>query len=67
MGDNYYYAALIIMTAILLPLLTRLIMQIDKHFLRLAQAQARIAISQRCDDVWWLAMEFLKASYGRSK
>lgn len=42
-------------------------MQIDKHFLRLAQEQARIAISQRCDDVWWLAMEFLKASYGRSE
>lgn len=42
-------------------------MQIDKHFLRLAQAQARIAISQRCDDVWWLAMEFLKASYRRSE
>ncbi|MEQ5184378.1 hypothetical protein ABN222_07580 [Providencia alcalifaciens] len=39
-------------------------MQIDKHFLRLAQAQARIAISQRCDDVWWLAMEFPKQVTG---
>ncbi|CAM7907498.1 Phage protein [Morganella morganii] len=40
-------------------------MTINQNVFRLAQAQARVAIRQKCDDIWWLAMELLRESYGR--
>ncbi|HFU3228464.1 MULTISPECIES: hypothetical protein [Proteus] len=38
-------------------------MKINQDIFRLAQAQAQVAIRQKCEDIWWLAMELLKESY----
>ncbi|WMV71270.1 hypothetical protein [Xenorhabdus griffiniae] len=40
-------------------------MQINERLLCQAQELAWIARCLRCEDVWWLAMEILKRSYGR--
>ncbi|WP_280529520.1 hypothetical protein ACNFJN_08855 [Xenorhabdus budapestensis] len=40
-------------------------MQINRRLLCQAQELAGMACHLRCEDVWWLAMEILKRSYGR--
>ncbi|MBD2815965.1 hypothetical protein ID850_14595 [Xenorhabdus sp. Flor] len=39
-------------------------MQINRRLLCQAQELAGMAVRLRCEDVWWLAMEILKQSYG---